>query len=414
VSELFRREAIATSRQSPFGTVLLAQPVSVTWLATFVVGMVVAFVIFASLGTYARKETVRGYLSPDAGVARVHAPRSGVVATVHVVETEFVRAGAPLVTLTGETVTGGGVNSDEQLLAVTESQLAGLQSRLVLERARRQAEQQRLEADVQGLERELGLIGEQAATQQRLLRNLAADYERLGPVVHRGFVSQADFLKREEALLAARQFLGTLQQKSAATSTRLRQSRIALERIPLESDERTSVLQAQHLELEARRIELAAKRSVTVTAPVAGRIAALRAVPGSTVDPILPLLTLLPEGGTLEARLFVPTRAIGFVEVGQQVRLLYEAFDYRRFGVQHGTVTAISPFVLAPHEVQGLVSVTEPTYRVIVALADESIFALGRDLVLQPGMLLMADIVLERRSLLSWLLEPLFSIRART
>jgi membrane fusion protein len=63
--------------------------------------------------------------------------------------------------------------------------------------------------------------------------------------------------------------------------------------------------------------------------------------------------------------------------------------------------------------VTGPVMLREPAYRVKVALARQSIDAFGREVALQPDMTLSADIILEKRSLLEWLFEPLFSARGR-
>ena len=59
------------------------------------------------------------------------------------------------------------------------------------------------------------------------------------------------------------------------------------------------------------------------------------------------------------------------------------------------------------------VALQEPVYRVQVALDQQEIRAYGTTVPLQSGMLLNADIVLEQRSLLSWLLEPILSLKGR-
>jgi membrane fusion protein len=53
-------------------------------------------------------------------------------------------------------------------------------------------------------------------------------------------------------------------------------------------------------------------------------------------------------------------------------------------------------------------------YRVTVRISKESVQAYGQQFPLQAGMLLTADIVLEKRSLVEWLLDPLTSLRGRT
>jgi membrane fusion protein len=49
---------------------------------------------------------------------------------------------------------------------------------------------------------------------------------------------------------------------------------------------------------------------------------------------------------------------------------------------------------------------------VTAALDRPDIDAYGQKVLLQPGMLLKADIILEKRSLMNWLLDPLLSARS--
>ncbi|WP_334021666.1 hypothetical protein [Alteromonas sp. S015] len=57
------------------------------------------------------------------------------------------------------------------------------------------------------------------------------------------------------------------------------------------------------------------------------------------------------------------------------------------------------------------VNIQEPVYRVEVALSTQEIRAYCNSVPLQPGMLLSADVVLEQRSLLHWLFEPILSLK---
>jgi membrane fusion protein len=48
---------------------------------------------------------------------------------------------------------------------------------------------------------------------------------------------------------------------------------------------------------------------------------------------------IVPNDSVLQAELFVPTRAIGLVQPGHEVRILYEAFPYQQFGTYSGKVS---------------------------------------------------------------------------
>src|SRR5262249_15069423 len=109
--------------------------------------------------------------------------------------------------------------------------------------------------------------------------------------------------------------------------------------------------------------------------------------------------------------LFFPTRAFGFVRPGQQVRILYDAFPYQKFGTYGGRVTKVSHTILTSSDSTGPIILKEPAYRVTVALERSDVDAYGLKVPLQPDMLLRADVILEQRSLMRWLLDPLLSAR---
>jgi membrane fusion protein len=121
----------------------------------------------------------------------------------------------------------------------------------------------------------------------------------------------------------------------------------------------------------------------------------------------------LPSDSDLHAELLVPTRAIGFVHPGQSVQLRYEAFPYERFGQYQGTVESVGSSAWITGEKLGPLTLSEPVYRIIVKLERQTVAANGQSLALRPGMLVGADLLMERRSLLEWLFQPLLQLKMR-
>ena len=93
---------------------------------------------------------------------------------------------------------------------------------------------------------------------------------------------------------------------------------------------------------------------------------------------------------------------------------MYDAFPFQRFGSFGGRIVSISRTVLGPNEIDAALPIKEPVYRLRVAVPDQTIAGYGEVVPLQPGMTLQANIVLERRSFLSWLLQPLNAVLKRT
>lgn len=390
-----------------------AAPLSWRLLGGFLLaatGMLVAFIATAG---YARKETATGILVSQAGVVRVSAQRGGVLTDLDVREGDHVVAGQILFTVASQQGLEGGRTLGATLLTHLDAQIALIKEQIASDPARVANEAVRLDASIQSIRAQLEAVAVQRAIQAQ--RIVAAEERRqtLAELYQRRNGTKVALQEQEGVLLSARQTLAELDRQQAAIARDLEQAQLQREQLPVQAGERLSQLRLSLAERERERAEIEARGAQVVRAPVAGRVTALQVAPGQIVDSDRPLLTLVPEGTELRAELFVPSRAIGFVQPGQPVRLMLDAFPYQQFGSQEGVVETVSQVVLAPNEVFGKVALREPSYRVTARLRQQRIQAFGRQVPLQPDMSVQADIVLAERSLLAWLLEPLFSIRGR-
>jgi membrane fusion protein len=146
---------------------------------------------------------------------------------------------------------------------------------------------------------------------------------------------------------------------------------------------------------------------------VAGVVTNIAIARGESVAADMPIATILPRGSGLHVQLLVPTRAIGFVQPGNEVVLRYDAFPFQRFGQHRGTVERVGRSVWSAGEKIGPVTVREPVYRVDVKLERQTVSAGGQEMQLMPGMLVGADILQEKRTVFEWVFEPVIELRAR-
>ena len=109
----------------------------------------------------------------------------------------------------------------------------------------------------------------------------------------------------------------------------------------------------------------------------------------------------------------IASHAIGFVRPGQPVNLLYDAFPHQQYGSYSGRVLDVSRHLLTARDRASLPVGAPPVFLATISLAESQINAYGKVLLLREGMTLKADILLESRSLMDWLLEPLLVMRGR-
>jgi multidrug efflux pump subunit AcrA (membrane-fusion protein) len=108
-------------------------------------------------------------------------------------------------------------------------------------------------------------------------------------------------------------------------------------------------------------------------------------------------------GEQLQAEALVAQSGIGQIRPGQRVKLLYDAFPYQRHGVKWGTVRWVSPASVLVQD--------RPVFRVLVDPQDVVVPVRGESRPLLAGMGGTADIVVGRRSLLSFAFEPIRQLK---
>ncbi|WP_423185430.1 HlyD family secretion protein [Alishewanella sp. d11] len=410
---LFRLAAVNQQASRLDGDVIIAQPLSTTLLTIILVGVVLALVTFLSLASFNRKETVTGYLKPDMGLAKVMSPRSGVIQQVFIEDGQQVQAGERLALLRMPDQLAMGDSLSSTLRQGIEQQIALVSQRR--EQVITQFNQQASEYQSR-LHLSQNLLQDLQAQQQLLQERLALHLQRqqdFSALQQRGAISATELQQQQELVLNLRQQLAELNANAQNQKAQFAQLEGLIERLPGEQQQQLTLVDSELSRLSQQYTELSARVEMLITAPISGRVTNLVAETGANVRAELPLLTIMPDNAELQAILLVPTRAYGFVQPGQRTRLRFDAFPYQRFGLYEGEVIKTAQAIVLPGEVDMPVAVQEPVYRVQVALGQQVIRAYGTTVPLQSGMLLSADIVLEQRSLISWLFEPILSLQGR-
>lgn len=409
---LFRQEAIDFLHQRhSWGEVVSLQPLSSAILSWTLAGLVAFILVFISIAQYARKETVTGYLTPTFGTAKIFVPQQGFVKEVHVKEGQEVAEGDPLLTVVTSQITANGDDVNATVLAVLTQQRDVVERQIAAEERRTASEHDRLASTIKGVEGETAQLEDQRNIQNERLQLSESFVSTGATLIAKGALPAVELKRREQAALEQRQNLASLDQQITARRTQLTDARHTLEQLPTVAAERVRVLRGDLSWIEQRIAEVDGRRAYIIKAPTSGRVSTLQATVGQIADPKHMQLEIIPLDSTLQAQLFFPTRAFGFVRPGQQVRILYDAFPYQKFGTYRASVTKVSQTILTGNDATGPITLKEPAYRVTVAPERPDIDAYGLKMPLQPGMLLKADVILEQRSLMRWLLDPVFSAR---
>jgi membrane fusion protein len=411
MTQLFRQAVLDKRKHRLSGVISLVQPPIFKYLTLLLLSVVVISLIFLSIGSYTRKETVSGILQPDTGLLRLGAPQAGIVTELLVQEGEAVIKGQPLLRITSEKHGIQGFELNQSLINQYEFQITTLSQQLEKQQVKHALEALRLNDDhlsltkrLAQLKRQRDIFAERVKINQQILKQTST-------LSGTGYISDIDLKKQKDKLLSLDQQASAIDAEQLVVNNQIGQNRSQLSQLPITQGKDKDLLQSQLTQVRSQLATIKQQRLSELRAPADGVITGLLAKMGKSVDSNQNLLSILPKGSVMQAIIFVPTSAFGFIDKGQSTRLRYHAFPYQRFGVHDGQIDQISANVILPNEtdIPGIIS--KPSYRVVVALQAQNITAYGKQIPLRSGMKLEADIVIERRSLIRWLFDPIFSIK---
>lgn len=367
---------------------------------------------FATSFEFAHKETAAGHLEPAAGWARVTSVGGGAVSGRFVDPGDTVAKGDVLFVIAPETGVARSRTVEREML----EQLRGARD-LLEERMRLLDEQHRLDRALhtrqhQADEEALARLRTQVDREQSRLATAVRRHRDGGRLLAAGSLAEADVHALADQLNAQAVAVSEREEQAAQVRLRLATADERLRQLDVNVEAQQLALSGRIQEIAIEEAQLRAREESRVLAPRAGVVASVRVRAGDQVRAGEALLDILPAEGPLRARLLVPPSAMGFVAVGQEVRVYLDAFPQARHGAQVGEVSAISETASPVADVRAGAPVG-PVFRVQVRFPNGFDLPEEQYQALRPGMTLTADVIRDRGTLLDWLVEPLHGTAAR-
>ena len=283
--------------------------------------------------------------------------------------------------------------------------------------AQKEAEGRGTAAAIAKVEADIPLL-----TEQRDIRKTYVDRE---------WGNRLTYLQVQQQLVEAQHELEVQREKGQETKQAL--ASLQQQRMQAEAEYRKGLYaDLAKAELSAKEHEQDLAKAVqkrglrTLRAPVDGTVQQLAVhTLGGIVTPAQQLMVVVPKGTGLEIEATLPNKDVGFVHVGQPVEIKVEAFTFTRYGLLHGSVTALSQDVVAlPDQSQrdGRKDIEaandeqarqagQSTYVALASLERTSIRTEAGDSPLEPGMAVTTEIKTGKRTVISYLLSPLLRFR---
>jgi len=382
-----------------------------------------------------------GTVSPSQGVLYVSPYNTGIVKAVNVRAGDVVKKGQPLATL-DPTFTQADLTqlkehlaSDEAVVAREEAEMAkrpyvwsttdkyqAVQGEAWLKRQAEYASNvTSFDSQIRSAEAQMTQAMSDSAKYKDRLK-LATDAEGVyAPLLDKGYVSKLQLMQATDTKTEMNRLL--LDAENQITQYRETAGSLRAQReayihtwyanlaAQLTSDQNDLDLTRDSLTKGAKLQDLTSLDSPEDAIVVkVGKLSPGSVYNGGGVDATSPgtdpLFTLMPVNAPLFADLEIQSSDVGFVRVGQKVRMKLDAYRYLEYGVANGVVKSVSEnsFTLDDNN-----QPTTPYFKVHVAITDVNLRGVPKDFRLIPGNTLLGDIMVGKRTIMSYLSEAVLN-----
>lgn len=422
---LFRVEALKSKQISPLGKVVLIQPISFYLLTVCAVLSAVTILIFSYFIEYSKRIQVAGILLPQKGLIKIQSPRPGIVIERRVREGQHVSAGDVLYVLSGEIMSSDPKKPGEKKAISTAilDALSAQHDSMKKERAKLPEtyglQYGHLLRRKSNLDLELQKVDQEIALQIKRIDSAALQQQRYLKLEAQGYLSPLASQQKNDDVLDQQSRLENIRRGRLSLIREIADAGNELTLLASKSTRERAEYDRKIFELDQTSAAAQSASRILITAPQSGTVAAVLVESGQMINNQT-MLTVLPENSELEAQLFVPGTAVGFVKIGDKLSLRIAAYPYLKFGKIEGRVMEVSQTSISPQEMPGqlnpmkrsaLDSNGEAMFRVKVAMNKQTFSINGTPRPMLSGMEFDTEIVQERRSLLGWILEPLYRFK---
>jgi hemolysin D len=418
-------------------------------IAVFCVGLV-----WASMGSVDIVATSLGKVVPTGGTKLIQPFETGVVRAIHIRDGLRVKAGDVMIEL-DPTMTDAQSEHQRSDLAASQLEIARLRAALknrtdpvsefrppegaspeltemhrqflISQNAEQNAKLAEIDRQRSEKEAERATVSASIGKLQVTIPAMQQRVDLRKYLVDKGLGSKLTYLTEYQDLIG-------LQQDLVVQESRLREADAAIAtlketREKTESEYRRILFdalakaeqKAAGFAQDVIRAERLTKLQV-LKAPVDGVVQQLGVhTVGGVVTPAQVLAVVVPADSHLEIEAVLSNRDIGFIQVGQEVEIKVDTFNFTQYGLLHGKVLSVSQDAVARDKPQDRpndrvseadTGSSEPrgqelVYKARISL-DKAEMQVGDRLVaLGPGMAVTAEIKTGSRKIISYLLSPL-------
>lgn len=404
---LYRKESFESKINGFSNPVTIRGSLSALYMSLGLLVIVLVLVIYAWVTPYTRKVAALGYIAPKSGNVTLSSPISGIL-KVGVKTGQRVAEGDVLATVSEATDSDSDDSAVLMRIDSIESRIELSDQRYQLLNDRKATSRRIYDMQIESAENLLESRRKVLGMQRKQLQLAQNSRDRINKLYKKKVATLSDLEEADSKLILATQSVIDAELQLAEALESSTNSKVERDLDTNTLEDGLAKLRGERLLLDAELNKLTVERVRSMRAPTSGILTYSLARNYQRVNPGEPLFMIEPIGDDYDAIVLAPSSAIGFAAVGDSVALHYAAYPYQDHGVFKGRIKAIDNVAQLPSAISAPIPVNEPVYRIYADVDQTPKNKRGEELRLISGMLFEAKIIAEEKSLLYWMLSPIF------
>ena len=393
--------------------------------------IVLLFIAWSAVTRTAEISVAPGAITPSGKVQTIQHLEGGIVTEILVEEGEIVERGQTLVKLEPAAV-GSDLalitgrqrafslraerlrafiedrepdfgDLDHEYLALAENQRQILAGLIAAREASRRVYQQQLS----GQQSRLAGLEARIETTRRHIALLQTELDARSKLAEKGLTSRFQLLRSQQEMNRAQGVLTQIDAEKEQNTRAMAETRGRI--AELDATTRADALteldgvidDLRDMQETSQKHDNRFQR-LDIRAPVRGIVQSLKIhTIGGVVAPGEPIVEIVPVNDELVAEVRLSPRDIGHISPGQAAKVKFTTYDFARHGSVDGILKSVSATTFFDDD-------GEPYYKGIVRLVKGYVGDDSNRLSIAPGMTLTAEILTNDRSLLQYLLKPVY------
>lgn len=403
---LYRKQSVEFKQGQGFGSVNFSPDISGWIIVGICFFSVMAVFGILCFGHYTHKEKASGSLIPDGGLVTVSSDRSGVVDRVYIKENDFVREGYPLVSIINNKSDSHLVDNLSTTSTYLDQNLFDVEAELSRINKRETEIVEGSAAHRVAFVQKEKLLSNQLKILVELLERQKKTVASMRELVEITAISSLELQVQLEKIASTSLQVEVLKRELVQLSDEQVLERQTVKKLLSDNKQQVALLKEQRLDVLKKIADNNVNRSSLVLAAHDGVVLSVDAKEGSFVNEGSGIVTVSQGSSDLIAELLVSDRALGFINIGNEVSIRYLAYPYQKFGKFTAKIKSIASLPsrdIAPSKnaIPGA-----SYYKVKASIRNQFVVVGNEKIPLRAGYTFDADILTIRRTLLEWILEP--------